>query len=431
MCTLEFDSRTRTHADTNAKRPRVRPLSVPNPIGLAAGFDKDGVIVAPMLALGFGFVEVGTVTPRPQEGNPKPRMFRLPEHLGIINRYGFNSPGADVVQANLRAYYDSVQQQQRDSAATDESSLSLSSLGKALWQWMTSSSPRRQPTGAIGINIGKNRESVEPNDVLADYTALIRQLGPLADYLVLNVSSPNTEGLRDWQSGQALKSLLEECLRARDSLANSSNKKRNDHDDEPTVPPLFVKLAPDLSDQQLQEIATTCLAVGIDGIVVTNTTNQRTEDLIHHHVAQEAGGLSGRPVKNMSTDCIRKLYKAVHGQVPIIGVGGIGSGHDAYEKICAGASLVQVYSMMVYEGPGVVSRIRRELAELMSLHGHKSVDDMVGIDHEDIFWEKRQAKLKLLEAQDEELYRQEREEEEALSNGGTTGAGSTTAPTAT
>jgi len=403
-CNIIFDKHGDTAADST--KPKVRPLRVPNPVGLAAGFDKDAVIIQPMLDLGFGFVEVGTVTPKPQEGNPKPRMFRLPEHFGIINRYGFNSPGADVVQTNLQAYYQQYSSNRSTNAANAAEPVSIP---RALWNMVAPALLLVPPaTGAIGINIGKNRDSVERDQVLADYTSLIRQLGPWADYLVLNVSSPNTAGLRDWQSGDALKSLLQACLEERDKLAHTASSSSSN--DDGTVPPLFVKLAPDLTDEQLQDIAATCLAVGIDGIVVTNTTNQRPADLIHHHLAQEAGGLSGQPVKQLSTSCIRKLYSATRGQIPIVGVGGIASGQDAYEKICAGASLVQVYSMLVYEGPGVVSRIRHELAEIMALEGHKSIQDMVGCDHEDMFWEKRQKQLELLDQQAKQLLVQQQEE---------------------
>lgn len=373
-CTLTFDRHSSNTSNTTAttttapplkettKKPRnnIRPLHVPNPIGLAAGFDKDGIIIQPLLDMGFGSVEIGTVTPEPQPGNPKPRLFRLVEHGALINRYGFNSSGADAVETNLRDY------------CYHNSTSALGSSGGG---------------GVVGINLGKNRDSVTADQVVADYQRLIRQLGPLANYLVINISSPNTAGLRDWQTDRlALQQLLQACLDERDRLANNNESNNIDNKNDNSVPPLFVKLAPDLTDQQLSDIAQTCLQVGMDGLVVSNTTNQRPEDLIRHH--NEPGGLSGTPLKDKSTHCIRVLYAAVQGQIPIIGVGGVSTGVDAYEKIRAGASLVQIYSTLVYQGPGVVSRIRHELAQhILTFHGSgTSVMDLVGLDHDDLIW---------------------------------------------
>jgi len=411
-CTLTFSHSSST--DRNTQSPRVRPLYVPNPIGLAAGFDKDGVIVQPLFDLGFGAVEVGTVTPKPQPGNPKPRMFRIPEQLAIINRYGFNSPGADVVETNLRAYYDHRKQQWQHYKQRQQQSTTVTGL---ISNWLVPPQPPVQ--GAVGINIGKNRDSGSSEKVLQDYALLIRQLGPLADYLVLNVSSPNTAGLRDWQSGDALRSLLVACLKERNQLVLSSSNSSSSSSTNNDVPPLFVKLAPDLTDDQLREIAQTCLDVGIDGLVVSNTTNQRPADLIQHHVtASETGGLSGAPVKDMSTHCIRVLYAAVRGQLPIVGVGGVSNGEDAYEKLRAGASWVQIYSTLVYQGPGVVSRIRQELAErVLTLHGQATgIQDVVGLDHDALVWERRQAKVQDLEQRALQLM----EKEQAMSLATTT-----------
>jgi dihydroorotate dehydrogenase len=227
-------------------------------------------------------------------------------------------------------------------------------------------------TGLLGVNLGKNKTS---EDEIGDYRHGIQQLGPYSDYLVINVSSPNTPGLRDLQRPEALKELLAAAVEARDAL--------------PKPVPLLVKLAPDLTDDEMRDIATTVVDCGIDGLVVCNTTNTRPESVLSKE-SLEMGGLSGEPLKDRSTECIRILYKATDGNLPIIGVGGVGSGQDAYEKLRAGASLIQIYSMMVYEGPGVVTRIRHELAELMRQNGHRHLSDIVGLDHDDIYWRKRE-----------------------------------------
>jgi dihydroorotate dehydrogenase len=322
--------------------------------------------VAQMLDLGFGFVEIGTVTPEAQAGNPKPRMFRLTQDLGIVNRYGFNSQGAAAVEANLQAYRQSPVKKKDPEAGA---------AWKAM-RWLQSTMyPEQHAAGVVGVNIGKNKET---EDSAADYVSNITRLGVYADYLVVNISSPNTAGLRELQQADALRSLLQACLKARDALE---------------VPvPLLVKLAPDLTEDDLQEIANVLLSLEIDGIVVTNTTKERPRDLISKHRG-EIGGLSGAPVKDKSTEVIRQLFRLTRGKIPIIGVGGVGTGHDAYVKLKAGASLVQVYSMMVYKGPGLVSQIRHELAKLMLQNGQRSIEDVVGSDpcHEDIFWKKKQA----------------------------------------
>jgi dihydroorotate dehydrogenase len=370
----------------------------PNPIGLGAGFDKDGAIVQPMLDLGFGFVEVGTVTPEPQAGNAKPRMFRLVEDYGIVNRYGFNSQGVAAVEANLKQY-------RKDSmppppppppdadTETPESDTAGSTIASTLrWMWMTLYPEQHAVGGIVGVNIGKNKLT---EDAAQDFCENIRRLGrpgpgpgpgpgpACADYLVINISSPNTPGLRDWQDAAKLESLLQTCIQTRNALGEGSN------DNDGKRVPLLVKLAPDLTDDDMKDIARVLVKSDIDGIVVTNTTNQRPDDLISKHRV-EVGGLSGAPVRDKSTEVIRTLFALTDGNIPIIGVGGVGSGHDAYVKLKAGASLVQVYSMMVYKGPGVVSKIRKELAELMLQNGQRSIEDVVGMDHDDIFWRKRE-----------------------------------------
>jgi dihydroorotate dehydrogenase len=332
-------------------------LDFPNSIGLAAGFDKDGETIESLLKMGFGFVEIGSVTLKPQPGNPSPRMFRLVEDEGIINRYGFNSMGADAVEGHLKAYREA--QQQRKQSRTLINDLLFGA----------------PPQGLLGINLGKNKTSATP---LADYQALILQLGPYADYLVINVSSPNTPGLRDLQESSSLEELLKGCQKARDEL--------------PMRPPLLVKLSPDLTDDELQEIANVLMNLKMDGIILTNTTTERPPSLISLN-QNETGGLSGRPLQQRSTDCIRKLYQWTNGSIPIIGVGGIFDGTDVHEKLRAGASLVQVYSGMVYRGPGMLSKLRHELAELMLQNGQRRLQDVIGIDHHELYWQKRQEEV--------------------------------------
>lgn len=341
-----------------------RSIVFPNPIGLAAGFDKDGQAIQALLDMGFGSVEIGTVTPKPQPGNAKPRMFRLADDLGIINRYGFNSKGADEVENNLKAFR-KTQQEQLVLPNKEETVL------KTLLTWMFP--PAKPAQGIVGINIGKNKTT---EDAKIDYLHNIQQLGPYADYIVINISSPNTPNLRELQKADAISELVQECLEARNQLSKPV--------------PLLVKLAPDLSEEELKSMVPTLHKV--DGVVVTNTTNQRPDDLVSILHRDEIGGLSGAPLREKSTEIIRQLYRLTNGDVFIIGVGGVGSGEDAYEKLKAGASVVQIYSMMVYKGPGCVSRIRHDLADLMDQNGQKSLDDVIGRDHEEIFWRKRQEK---------------------------------------
>ncbi|XP_060796866.1 dihydroorotate dehydrogenase (quinone), mitochondrial [Neoarius graeffei] len=305
-----------------------------NPVGIAAGFDKHGEAVDALYRLGFGFVEVGTVTPKPQEGNPKPRVFRLEADQAVINRYGFNSCGIGAVQERLKA---------RERVQSE-----LVKAGKPL-----------------GINLGKNKLST---DAVADYLEGVRTLGPLADYLVVNVSSPNTPGLRDLQGKKELRHLLEQVLKARDSLQGANH------------PPVMVKIAPDLSQQDKQDIAEVITELSVDGLIVSNTTVSRPETLQDHN-RKEVGGLSGQPLKELSTRTVREMYSLTKGKVPIVGVGGVASGQDALDKIRAGASLVQLYTALVYQGPPVVTKIKRELHELLMEQGFSSVSEAVGADH--------------------------------------------------
>ncbi|MGF1594537.1 MAG: quinone-dependent dihydroorotate dehydrogenase [Kiloniellaceae bacterium] len=300
-------------------------LTFANPLGLAAGFDKDARVMAAMLGLGFGFVEVGSVTPRPQPGNPKPRIFRLPEDGAVINRLGFNNAGMEAARARLAAFREA--------------------------------GPARGP---VGVNLGKNKDSAAAGDYVLGAAAL----GPLADYLVVNVSSPNTPGLRALQGRAKLEELLGRVLAALPDPA----------------PPLLVKIAPDLTAEDKADIAAVALSLGISGLIATNTTIARPADL-KAAARTEAGGLSGRPLFGLSTAVLGDLYRLTEGKIPLIGVGGIASGADAYRKIRAGASLVQLYTGLVYGGPALVGRIKTELARLLREDGFASVSAAVGADH--------------------------------------------------
>ena len=345
-----------TEEKVNMKQELWKGRIFPNPIGLAAGFDKDGKAIEALLKVGFGFVEIGSVTLRPQPGNPSPRMFRLVQDEAIINRYGFNSLGAQAVHENLQAFR---KQQQQDAKE-----------GKfSFWEHIFGKSHADEWTGLVGVNLGKNKTSETP---LEDYQALIRKLGPNSDYLVINVSSPNTPGLRDLQESSSLEYLLKGCLEARNQFAHEKNIQ--------WPPPLLVKLSPDLSDKDLREICQVLSQVKVDGIILTNTTIARPDSLQSSNKT-ETGGLSGRPLGARSTECIRQVYQWTDGQIPIIGVGGIFTAQDAYDKVKAGASVVQIYSGMVYEGPGMVSRMRHELAEMLLRDGYQDIQQVVGLDH--------------------------------------------------
>jgi dihydroorotate dehydrogenase len=299
-------------------------LDFPNPIGLAAGFDKNAETFAPVLRLGFGFVEIGSVTPRPQAGNPRPRLFRLAADGAVINRMGFNNDGLAAVQTRLA----------------------------------------RRPTasrGILGANLGKNKESA---DAAADYTAGVRALAPLADYLVINVSSPNTPGLRALQGRAPLEALLAAVRAARGV----------------EKPPLLLKIAPDLTEADKQDIAEVALAGGLDGLIVSNTTIARSPSL-RGVAAKEVGGLSGQPLFQPSTAVLADMYHLTGGKLPLIGVGGISSGEEAYAKVRAGASLLQLYTALVYEGPGLIRRIKSDLAARLRADGFASIAEAVGADH--------------------------------------------------
>lgn len=316
----------RLAADPASLSVTVLGLALANPLGMAPGFDKSGEVPDALLSIGFGFAEVGTVTPCPQEGNPRPRLFRLPADRAVINRLGFNNHGHAVVAARLK---------------------------------------RRRRRGIVGVNVGANRDA---SDRVADYVAGIRAFAGVADYLTINVSSPNTAGLRDLQAKDALDGLLEKVLAARDEEADKGARR-----------PVLLKIAPDLTADALKDAVEVAVARGIDGLIVANTTVARAM-LKDREQAMETGGLSGRPLFAPSTRCLARVYRLTGGAVPLIGVGGVESGETAYAKITAGASLVQLYTGLVFEGIGLVGRIKRDLARLLEKDGHKSVAAAVGTD---------------------------------------------------
>ncbi|WP_114227366.1 MULTISPECIES: quinone-dependent dihydroorotate dehydrogenase [Sphingomonas] len=296
----------------------VAGLTFPSPIGLAAGFDKHAEVSVPLLRLGFGFVEVGTITPRPQPGNPAPRLFRLAEDRAVINRFGFNSHGQADALPRLR---------------------------------------NRKRTGIVGVNLGANKDSP---DRIADYATGVRRMAPVADYLTINISSPNTPGLRQLQDEGALRELLAAVRDAR-RLGG---------------PPIFLKVAPDLGEGEPKQIVRAAIDHGIDALIVSNTTVSRPPLRSPH--AKEAGGLSGAPLKALALDALRRFRAETGGGLPLVGVGGIGSADDAWERIRAGASLVQLYSALVYEGPGLARRIARGLLDHLDRAGFADIAEAVG-----------------------------------------------------
>ncbi len=298
-----------------------------NPVGLAAGFDKNAETLPHIFKLGFGFVEAGSVTPKPQYGNPKPRVFRLLELRAVINRYGMNNQGLAAFETRVKTW--------REDGNRD----------------------------VLGINVSPNKDAV---DGPRDYVTGITALAPYADYLVMNISSPNTPGLRGLQNRAELTQLLATAVAARDAAA--------------AHPPLLVKIAPDLTDEMAADIAEVVLAAKLDGMIISNTTVARPTDL-PERFKSEAGGLSGAPLRDAATALLHKMYQLTGGQLPLIGVGGIASGADAYERIRAGASLVQLYTALVYDGPALITRIHHDLADCLRRDGFTCLSDAIGADH--------------------------------------------------
>ena len=293
----------------------------PNPIGLAAGFDKSAEVYNSTLKLGFGFVEIGTVTPLKQLGNPKPRIFRLEDDGALINRLGFNNDGVDIIRSRIKA---------------------------------------EKKKGILGINIGPNKNTKDQKN---DFCLGLKNFFDLADYITLNISSPNTDGLRDFHEEQKLKDLL---------LMLNKIKKENK-----TNIPLLIKISPDISDDYIPDITDIALKNDISGLILTNTTISHRDKLINKFKKEE-GGLSGEPLQQISTNIIKKFYKQLNGKIPIIGVGGINSGKSAYEKIIAGASLLQLYTGLVYKGPSLVKNIKKELIQILKEDGLNNIKEAIG-----------------------------------------------------
>ena len=311
-------------------------LDFSNPVGLAAGFDKNGSYVRELAALGFGFIEVGTVTNQPQPGNPKPRLFRLPKDRALINRLGFNNLGAAQVAENLK---------------------------------------RHRAACVVGVNIGKSR-NVALEDAVSDYLASLEAVYDVADYIAVNVSSPNTPNLRDLQAASLLKELLIALQRSNAELAARTSRERK---------PLLLKIAPDLSESEIEEIVAVAIEADIAGIIATNTTVRRDGLRTPAAEVQQLGegGLSGAPLQSRSNEVISLIYKLTRGRLPIIGAGGVFTAEDAWEKIRAGASLIQLYTGFIYEGPGIVHRINQGLAAIMKREGFAAIDEVVGLSARD------------------------------------------------
>lgn len=317
------------HTDDNILATRVWGMDFANPVGLAAGFDKNAEVPCAMVAQGFGFVETGTVTPNPQKGNPKPRLFRLTGDEAVINRMGFNNLGLKVYGKNLKR---------------------RAGLDKC---------------GIIGANIGANKDSEDP---ISDYVTCLKQLLGLANYFTINISSPNTPGLRALQGRDALDELLHRLMAVRQAAIGLHGR-----------PPLLVKIAPDLDEGERRDIAEIALRNNIDGFIISNTTVGLRDNLVSKS-AGEDGGLSGAPLFDKSTKLLCEMYLLTEGRIPIVGVGGIRTGEDAYRKIRAGASLVQFYTALIFHGPGLVRKIKIELAEALRNDGFTSVAAAVGAD---------------------------------------------------
>ena len=301
-----------------------------NPIGLAAGFDKNAFVIDETLNLGFGFVEIGTITPQPQKGNKKPRVFRLSKDKGIINFLGFNNNGIDKIEKRLKK--------------------------RILNRYLS--------PGVLGINIGKNYFTKE---IDKDYAICLQRLGIYADYIAVNISSPNTEGLRDLQNRNNLEKLI------------ISLKKIKNSKDEIKDKPLLIKISPDINEEQKKDIALTSLAQGIDGLIISNSTLSRPDSLMDKY-KNKKGGLSGKPLHYLSNKLIKEMFNLTGGKIPIIGVGGVNSGRDAYEKIKAGASLVQIYTGLVFEGPDISNKINKEIISYLHEDGYSNISEAIGKD---------------------------------------------------
>ena len=302
-------------------------INFKNPVGLAAGFDKNAEVINQMFAYGFGFVEIGTVTPQKQLGNEKPRVFRLLEDEAIINHLGFNNKGSEEILFNLKSFFE-----------------------------------HKDVNKVIGINVGKNKST--KNDI-DDYLYSIEKLGIYGDYITINISSPNTPGLRDLQLRGRIEALVKQIQKKQSEIEQLVKK------------PIFIKISPDLDDEQIRDIALMSLANNVNGLIISNSTIQRPDTLISNY-KNEFGGLSGKPIFLNSTILLKKMHSLTNGQITLIGVGGVSSGHECYQKIKAGASLVQLYTALVFQGPEIINHILSELDQLITIDGYKNISEAVG-----------------------------------------------------
>jgi len=323
----KFSLKDKKNEEFKLLKQNILGIDFPNPLGLAAGFDKNAEVIKPMLSYGFGFVEVGTITPKPQKGNQKPRIFRLLEDKGIINHLGFNNKGIEIILKNLESV-----------------------------------NAKNQFNGVIGINIGKNQST--QNDI-DDYLYCIEKIGSFGNYITINISSPNTPGLRDLQLRGKIETLITKIQTKKFEIEQLNNK------------PIFIKISPDLNDEQLRDIALMALANNVNGLIISNSTIKRPKTLISSY-RNEVGGLSGNPIFLDSTIILKKMYSLTNGQIPLIGVGGISNGYECYEKIKAGASLVQLYSALVFDGPKLINNTIKELNQLVLTDGFNNISEVIG-----------------------------------------------------
>jgi len=311
----------------NTLKQTILGIDFQNPLGLAAGFDKNAEVINSMFSYGFGFVEVGTITPKPQRGNQKPRIFRLLEDEAVINHLGFNNDGSEKILNNLKSFYE-----------------------------------RNDFGGVVGINIGKNKSTLNDID---DYLYCIEKFASYGNYITINISSPNTPGLRDLQLRGRIETLVQKIQNKQNEIKQLNNK------------PIFIKIAPDLEDEQLRDIALMSLANNVSGLIISNSTLKRPDTLLSEY-KNEVGGLSGKPIFLDSTIILKKMYSLTNGQIPLIGVGGISNGYECYEKIKAGASLVQLYTALVFNGPKIINSIIKELNGLILTDGFKNISEAIG-----------------------------------------------------
>ena len=315
------------NVEFNTLKQTILGIDFQNPLGLAAGFDKNAEVIKPMLSYGFGFVEVGTITPEPQKGNQKPRVFRLLEDEAVINHLGFNNYGSEIILKNLKSFYEG-----------------------------------QYSNGVVGINIGKNKST--ENDI-DDYLYCIDKFANFGNYITINISSPNTPGLRDLQLRGRIEALVKKIQNKQNEIKQLNNK------------PIFIKISPDLDDEQLRDIALMSLANNVNGLIISNSSLSRPNTLISSN-KNEVGGLSGKPIFLDSTLILKKMYSLTNGQIPLIGVGGISNGYECYEKIKSGASLIQLYTALVYQGPKIINSILNELNGLVLTDGFKNISEAIG-----------------------------------------------------